>query len=101
MGLMLGIEFHDISNALLPPFDKLISTLDKQLKGSITGFLGSILLNKYNILIGFTEYNRNVMRLHPPLITQKDHIDYFIRSIDRTISKGVIGIVKDFIKIKL
>ena len=100
-GLMIGMEFHDISNTLLPPFNKLISNFDDRIKGSLTGLLGSILLNKYNILVGFTEYNRNVARIYPPYISTKEHFDYFINSMDDLLRNGIKGIISNFLKLKL
>ena len=100
-GLMIGLEFNDLSKSFKPPISTLLSTMDSRLKGSITGFVGSILLNKYKVLIGFTEYNRNVMRLHPPLITNTNDVDYFIQSLEKVLEVGLIGIVKSFIKLKI
>jgi len=100
-GLMIGMEFHDISNTLYPPFNKLISNFDDRIKGSLTGLLGSILLNKYNILVSFTEYNRNVTRIYPPYISTKEHFDYFINSMDDLLSNGVGGLISNFLKFKL
>ncbi len=100
-GLMIGIELHDLSSNFSAPVRVLISPFDERLKGSITGFIGSLLLNEYNIIVGFTEYNRNVIRLHPPLISKKENIDYFIESFEKVLQKGVLGIIKSFIKNKL
>jgi len=100
-GLMIGIEFNDISQSFSPPLSTLLSTIDSKLKGSMTGFIGSILLNEFKVLIGFTEYNRNVMRLHPPLITNKNNIDYFLDSLEIVLKRGLTGIIKSFIKLKI
>ena len=100
-GLMIGMEFHDISNTLIPPFNKLISNFDDRIKGSLSALLGSILLNKYNILVSFTEFNRNVHRIYPPYISSKEHFDYFISSMDELLSNGIKGIISNFIKLKL
>ena len=99
-GYMIGIEFNDLSSTLRPPLSYLVSTLDDRLKGSITGFIGALLLNNYQVLAGFTEYNRNVMRLHPPLVSNKEEIDHFVKSFDLVLSRGITGIVTDFIKLK-
>ena len=48
-GLMIGIELHDLSSNFPAPVRVLISPLDERLKGSITGFIGSILLNEYKL----------------------------------------------------
>ncbi len=100
-GLMIGLEYHDLSDTLIAPLRAMISKFDDRLKGSITGFVGSILLNKYNVLVAFTEYNRNVMRLLPPLILQKEHVDYFIQCLDEIFNSGIKGIITRFIKQKI
>jgi acetylornithine/succinyldiaminopimelate/putrescine aminotransferase len=70
--------------------------LDEKLKGSLCGFIGCLLLADYNVLVAFTEYNRNVIRLEPPLIITKDHIDILIKALDDLLSRGVAGIVMKY-----
>ena len=65
-GLMIGVEFSDFSQMLPMGLRQMISVLDDKLKGSVCGFVGSLLLRQYGILVAFTEYNRNVIRLEPP-----------------------------------
>ena len=72
--------------------------MDDKLKGSLSGFIGSALLRDHDVLVAFTEYNRNVVRLQPPLITQREHVDMFIKALDNVLSGGVVKIVTDFIK---
>jgi acetylornithine/succinyldiaminopimelate/putrescine aminotransferase len=45
----------------------MVALLDDKLKGSLSGFVGAELLRDHNVLVAFTEYNRNVIRLEPPL----------------------------------
>ncbi len=92
-GLMIGLEFNDISKTLPIGLKQVVSMLDEKLKGSLCGFIGSLLLAEHNILVAFTEYNRNVIRLEPPLIIAKDHIDLFIKALGDLLSGGVAGIV--------
>ena len=56
--------------------------LDDKLKGSLSGFVGALLLRDYGVLVAFTEYNRNVIRLEPPLICQREHVDQFVDALD-------------------
>ena len=100
-GLMIGIEFNDISKTLPIGLKRIVSMLDEKLKGSLCGFIGSLLLAEYDILVAFTEYNRNVIRLEPPLIIAKEHIDTFIRALDDLLSSGVTGIVMRYAKLFL
>ena len=101
LGLMVGIEFADISQTLPAGIRHVVSLLDERLKGSICGFVGSLLLRDYDILVAFTEYNRNVVRLEPPLIVSRDEVDRLVDALDDLLSKGVTGIVRRFIATKV
>jgi acetylornithine/succinyldiaminopimelate/putrescine aminotransferase len=76
----------------------IVSVLDDKLKGSLSGFVGALLLRDYDTLVAFTEYNRNVIRLEPPLICRREHVDRFIEALDSLLSRGIVAIVKDFVK---
>jgi len=96
-GLMVGVEFADISNTLPFGLRHMVSLLDDKLKGSICGFIGALLLAQRDVLVAFTEYNRNVIRLEPPLIAERVHIDQFVDALEDVLSRGITGIVKDYI----
>ena len=97
-GFMVGLEFQDFSQTLPMVLRPMVSLLDDKLKGSLSGFIGALLLRDYDVLVAFTEYNRNVIRLEPPLICRKEHVDRFVESLDSLLSRGITGIVKDFLK---
>jgi acetylornithine/succinyldiaminopimelate/putrescine aminotransferase len=97
-GFMIGLEFHDFSQTLPMVLRPIVSVLDDKLKGSLSGFVGALLLRDYDVLVAFTEYNRNVIRLEPPLICQKEHVDQFVDALDNLLSRGIVSIVKDFVK---
>jgi acetylornithine/succinyldiaminopimelate/putrescine aminotransferase len=97
-GLMVGLEFHDFSQTLPMVLRPVVAMLDDKLKGSLSGFVGSLLLRDYGVLVAFTEYNRNVIRLEPPLICRKEHVDQFVEALDQLLARGIVSIVKDFVK---
>ena len=97
-GLMVGLEFQDFSQTLPVVLRPMVGMLDDKLKGSLSGFVGSLLLRDYGVLVAFTEYNRNVIRLEPPLICRREHVDQFISALDDLLSRGIVAIVKDFVK---
>ncbi len=97
-GCMVGLEFHDFSQTLPAVLRPMVGVLDEKLKGSLSGFVGALLLRDYDVLVAFTEYNRNVIRLLPPLIMQKEHVDQLVDSLDALLGRGVVAIVKDFVK---
>jgi acetylornithine/succinyldiaminopimelate/putrescine aminotransferase len=96
-GLMLGLEFQDFSQAMPFGLRQLVALLDDKLKGSLCGFVGALLQSQYDILVAFTEYNRNVIRLEPPLTITKAHVDQFCDALDDLLGRGVVRIVKDYI----
>ncbi|MGL4727366.1 MAG: aspartate aminotransferase family protein, partial [Bosea sp. (in: a-proteobacteria)] len=96
-GLMIGIEFQDFSQAMPFGLRQMVSLLDDKLKGSLCGFIGAIMQAQYDILVAFTEYNRNVIRLEPPLTITTAHVDEFCTALDDLLSRGPILIVKDYI----
>lgn len=96
-GLMIGLEFQDFSQTLPFGLRHMVSLLDDKLKGSLCGFMGALLLAKHNILVAFTEYNRNVIRLEPPLTIEKEHCDQFLHALEILLSKGVSGIITEYI----
>jgi acetylornithine/succinyldiaminopimelate/putrescine aminotransferase len=96
-GLMVGIEFNDVSRTLPIGLRQVVSVLDEKLKGSLCGFIGALLLREYNILVAFTEYNRNVIRLEPPLIVTMEQIDLLVTALDNLLSKGVTGIIMKYV----
>jgi ornithine--oxo-acid transaminase len=97
-GLMIGLEFHDFSQTMPLVLRPVIAMLDDKLKGSLPGFIGSHLLRDHGVLVAFTEYNRNVIRLEPPLICTRRHVDDFITALDEVMSRGVVKIVTDFVR---
>ncbi|GAA5626353.1 aminotransferase PigE [Brucella sp. NBRC 12953] len=100
-GMMVGLEFHDFSNAMPMVLRPVLAMLDDKLKGSLPGFIGSHLLRDHGVLVAFTEYNRNVIRLEPPLICGGAHVDEFITALDEILGRGIVGIVKDFVKAQI
>ena len=97
-GLMVGLEFQDFSKTMPVVLRPMLSLLDDKLKGSLSGFIGAQLLRDYDILVAFTEYNRNVIRLEPPLVCTIDNVDTFCDALDDLLSKGIVSIVNGFIK---
>ena len=93
MGLMIGIEFQDLSDTLPFGMRQMVSLLDDKLKGSLCGFTGALMLREHNTLVAFTEYNRNVIRLEPPLIASAEHVDAFLKSFEAILDAGVTGII--------
>lgn len=97
-GLMIGVEFNDISETMPFGLKHMVALLDDKLKGSLCGFIGALLLKDYDVLVAFTEYNRNVIRLEPPLIAKREDCDTFINALDDLLSRGITRIVTDYLR---
>ena len=96
LGLMIGIEFTDFSDTLPFGARQVVGLLDDKLKGSLCGFTGSLLLRDHATLVAFTEYNRNVIRLEPPLIARREHAEAFLKVFEDVMAMGVTGIVSRY-----
>ncbi|MBN1385155.1 MAG: aspartate aminotransferase family protein [Elusimicrobia bacterium] len=94
-GLMIGVEFQDISGIITPGLRPLVKGFDKKLKGAFAGLVVSELLSKYKILAALTSENRNVIRILPPLIITREQADYVTDSLNRIFSKGLAGLIKN------
>ena len=44
--------------------------------------VGGAGLEEHDVLVAFTEYNRNVIRLLPPLIMRPEHVDKLVDSLE-------------------
>ena len=97
-GCMVGLEMTNLSRSMPRGLRGLVSMLDDRLRGGLTGIVGSLLLHEYDILVAFTEYNRNVIRLEPPLIVERAHVDQLIESLDDLLSRGVVRIAMDYVR---
>ena len=59
------------------------------------------MLRDHGVLVAFTEYNRNVIRLEPPLICSHENVDQFCDALDELLGRGIVSIVKDFVKTQM
>jgi putrescine aminotransferase len=75
-GLFIGIEFGNLK--------KLHSTIAEELM-MVT--IISKMLREYKILCGFAANNPSVLKFEPPLIVEKEDIDYFVECLDKLLSK--------------
>ncbi len=97
-GFMVGVEFNDFSETLPFGLKHMVALLDDKLKGSLCGFVGALMLKDHDTLVAFTEYNRNVIRLEPPLIATRADVDRFCDAFDELLSRGVARIVTDYLR---
>lgn len=97
-GCMVGLELSDLSAVLPRGTRALTSRFDEKLKGGLAGLVGALLLEEHGVLVAFTEYNRNVIRLEPPLIVTRDQVDTMVDALDDVLSRGFTKIAFDYLR---
>ncbi|ACB83705.1 aspartate aminotransferase family protein [Natranaerobius thermophilus] len=80
-GLLIGIEFNSPEKSVLNKLSK--GMLEKVSQEYTGAFVAEKLQNEYQVLTAFTLNNPNVIRLEPPLIVDKEQIDYVVDSLDK------------------
>lgn len=90
-GLMVGIEFSQPEGLANKLTGGLAASLSYEYVASL---VASELLNKHRIVTAYTLNNPNVIRLEPPLIVERHHIDALLNALDETLSrnKGHFGL---------
>jgi hypothetical protein len=53
-------------------------------------------MNKHHIILGDFDHRKDMLRLQPPLVVQKEEIDHAIEALDEACSKSSIGLALDF-----
>ena len=98
-GIVINTDFTD---KYFSPLMKIIPTNftkdEYAVKKIIVSSIISELFDTHNIL---TFYGSNIdlpLKISSPIITTKEDLDYFLESLDKTMSKGLIGLVTKFLK---
>lgn len=84
-GLMVGIEFYEPAKGAIGKLTgNVISKLSKEYFAQM---VVSELLNAHDIITVYTLNNPNVIRLQPPLIVEKEHLDIVVQALDEICRK--------------
>ncbi|WP_218128578.1 aspartate aminotransferase family protein [Prauserella marina] len=97
-GLMIGLEFTGAARAGLRALGPVASAMDRALPGGLAVAVGSLLKSEHSVLVGFTDYNRNVLRLQPPLGIEHKHVDQLVAALDDLLSRGALRLGADFLR---
>ena len=98
---MIGIEFHSGEGSLLDRVSGgAASKLGREYMGAL---VAGELLNRYRIITAYTLNNPNVIRLEPPLVIEREQMDYMLDSLERTLSenKGALSMMVSSVKSSL
>lgn len=82
-GLFIGLEFDQPEGVLNTLTGGLLKNLAYEYQGAM---VAGELLNKHRIITAYTLNNPNVIRLEPPLIVEKEQIDYVVNALDDILS---------------
>ena len=98
-GIVMNTDFTD--KYLLPIIKLIPSSFTKDdyaFKKIIVSSIISELYDTYNIL---TFYGSNIdlpLKISAPIVTSKESINYFLNSLDKTLSSGLTKLVTNFMK---
>lgn len=85
LGLMIGIEFGKPASGFKKKMVwDAVHKIDKGLFGEL---IVMPLLAKHRILTQVSGHHQDIVKLIPPLTLTKEHIDYFIKSLDEVLSE--------------
>lgn len=108
MGLMIGLEFYQPTSGWS---EKLTGgAFNKLSKEYLASLVASELLNEHKVITAYTLNNPNVIRLQPPLVVEKEHLDRVVlalsevcqryRGLGRLLAKTGKEVIKGLLKKK-
>lgn len=99
VGLMVGIQLAGISACVPAPLRRAVRLLEGQLSGGLAALIGSLLLAEHGVLVAFTEYDRDVLRLEPPLTVRPEHVDHLVEAMADLLSRGPRRLALDYLQV--
>jgi ornithine--oxo-acid transaminase len=99
LGLMAGIRLAGISAGAPAPLRRAVRLLEGRLSGGLAALTGSLLLAEHGVLVGFTEYDRDVLRLEPPLTTRPEHVDQLVDALADLLGRGPRRLALDYLRV--
>jgi len=101
-GLLLGIELRNLTELL--PASALSASLPRLRAlgdGPLAVLVAARMLLAHRVLVAFTDFDRNVLRLEPPLGVSEEHADLLVDALDQTLGLGVKKLVGHAISARL
>jgi acetylornithine/succinyldiaminopimelate/putrescine aminotransferase len=92
-GLLVGVELRDPTGLVPGELKRRLPGIHKLGEGALAALVAVSLLFEHDILVAFTEYRRNVLRLEPPLILTMEQADSVVAALDEVLSGGLTGLV--------
>jgi ornithine--oxo-acid transaminase len=99
IGLMVGVQLAGISTGAPAPLRRAVQLLEGRLSGGLAALIGSLLLAEHGVLVAFTEYDRDVLRLEPPLTVRPEHVDHLVNALTDLLSRGPRRLALDYLRV--
>lgn len=86
MGLLIGIEFKKPVSGIL---DLLTAgSINKIADEYVGALVAAEMLKRHRVITVYTLNNPNVIRLEPPLLVEKEQIDYVLNALEDVLSRN-------------
>lgn len=100
-GLLLCVELRQPASEIVNSLGDISSFANQFMDGFLSGIVLSLLMHKHNILVFPGPNDKSSLMIIPPLIVEKEHVDYFIDSLDDLLSMGILNMVKAYSRLKI
>jgi putrescine aminotransferase len=101
VGLLICMELRQPAKKIVKMLENISTAIRDFSDGFLTGIIVSLLVHKYNILVTPGPHEKRVIMIIPPLIVNRNEIDYFIASIDELFSMNITSMVKAYSSLKV
>jgi hypothetical protein len=92
-------QAHSAAPGRPAPLRRAIRLLEGRLSGGLAALIGSLLLAERGVLVAFTEYDRDVLRLEPPLTVRPEHVDHLVNALTNLLSRGPRRLALDYLRV--
>jgi acetylornithine/succinyldiaminopimelate/putrescine aminotransferase len=94
-GLLVGVELRALAELLpIGPIGAYLPKIRALGEGALAALVATRLLRRHGVLVAFTDFDRNVLRLEPPLSITEADVDRLVEGLSEALSLGVTGLVK-------
>jgi ornithine--oxo-acid transaminase len=98
-GCMIGIECANVVSATMGRgVGMLTRGFAHQLAGGLARPMGAQLFADHATLVGFTDYDRDVLRIQPPLIVRPEHIELLRERLNEVLAHGPRHVIVEYLR---
>lgn len=97
MGLRLKSPYEFVEQALMHTPIGFIKNKTEFIKKIPAAAMVEELYSTHGILLTITPVERGMIAVTPSIIAEKEHMDYFVRSLDAVFQKGMASVINHFV----